>query len=141
LVGALPGVSAYAAGGRWRPRWPLGGAAPLARALFTTLLKDRTNGLFEERICQIHVSLVAFNRHLHSLIGGLSPAKDPAHDLIQEIPNMSIAAHLAELERRHRALEAEIVEARAHPSIDHLQIVELKRRKLLVRDEIARLQN
>jgi hypothetical protein len=27
---------------------------------------------------------------------------------------MSIAAHLAELERRHRALEAEIVEARAH---------------------------
>jgi hypothetical protein len=31
---------------------------------------------------------------------------------------MSIAAYLAELERRHRALEAEIVEARAHPSID-----------------------
>ena len=54
---------------------------------------------------------------------------------------MSIAAHLAELERRHRALEVEIVEARAHPSIDHLQIVELKRRKLLVKDEIARLQN
>jgi hypothetical protein len=54
---------------------------------------------------------------------------------------MSIAAHLAELERRHRALEAEIIEARAHPSIDNLQIVELKRRKLLVKDEIARLQN
>jgi hypothetical protein len=53
---------------------------------------------------------------------------------------MSIAAHLAELERRHRALEAEIVEARTHPSIDHLQIVELKRRKLLVKEEIARLR-
>ena len=53
---------------------------------------------------------------------------------------MSRAAHLAELERRHRALEAELVEARAHPSIDDLQIVELKRRKLLVKDEIARLQ-
>jgi hypothetical protein len=50
------------------------------------------------------------------------------------------AAHLAELERRHRALEAELVEARAHPSIDNLHIVELKRRKLLVKDEIARLQ-
>jgi hypothetical protein len=49
--------------------------------------------------------------------------------------------HLAELKRRHRALEAEIVEARTHPSTDHLQIVELKRRKLLVKDEIARLQN
>ena len=43
---------------------------------------------------------------------------------------MSIEAHLAELERRHRALEAEIAEAHAHPSIDDLQIVELKRRKL-----------
>ena len=41
---------------------------------------------------------------------------------------MSIEAHLAELERRHRALEAEIAEAHAHPSIDDLQIVELKRR-------------
>ena len=53
---------------------------------------------------------------------------------------MSIELHLAELERRHRALEAEIAEARAHPSIDNLEIVELKRRKLLVKDEIARLQ-
>jgi hypothetical protein len=54
---------------------------------------------------------------------------------------MSIEAHLAELQRRHRALEAEINEARAHPSIDNLQIVALKRRKLLVKDEIARLQH
>jgi hypothetical protein len=54
---------------------------------------------------------------------------------------MSMEAHLAELERRHRALEAEIVEARAHRSIDNLQIVELKRRKLLVKDEIARQQS
>ena len=53
---------------------------------------------------------------------------------------MSIEAHLAELERRHRALEAEIDDARAHPSVDDLQIVALKRRKLLVKDEIARLQ-
>ena len=53
---------------------------------------------------------------------------------------MSMQTHLAELERRHRALEAEISEARAHPSIDDLEIVELKRRKLLVKDEIARLQ-
>jgi hypothetical protein len=53
---------------------------------------------------------------------------------------MPIETHLAELERRHRALDAEIAEARAHPSVDDLQIVELKRRKLLVKDEIARLQ-
>ena len=53
---------------------------------------------------------------------------------------MSMQTHLAELEKRHRALEAEINDARAHPSIDDLEIVELKRRKLLVKDEIARLQ-
>jgi len=53
---------------------------------------------------------------------------------------MSRAAHLAELEKRHQALETEILEACAHPSIDNLRIVELKRRKLLIKDEIARLQ-
>jgi hypothetical protein len=49
-------------------------------------------------------------------------------------------SHLAELQRRHRALEQELSEALAHPSTDDLQIAELKRRKLLVKDEIARLQ-
>ena len=53
---------------------------------------------------------------------------------------MSKAPYLADLEMRHRALQAEIVEACAHPSTDNLQIVALKRRKLLVKDEIARLQ-
>ena len=54
---------------------------------------------------------------------------------------MSMQSHLAELGRRHRALEEEISEALAHPSTDDLKLAELKRRKLLVKDEIARLQN
>jgi hypothetical protein len=53
---------------------------------------------------------------------------------------MSMQSHLAELQRRHQALEAEITEARAHPSTDDLKIAELKRRKLQVKDEIARLR-
>lgn len=53
---------------------------------------------------------------------------------------MSMQTHLAELERRHQALEAELSEAQSHPSVDDLQIVQLKRRKLQVKDEIARLQ-
>jgi hypothetical protein len=53
---------------------------------------------------------------------------------------MSIQAHLAELERRHQALENEINEALAHPSTDDLRVAELKRRKLQVKDEIARLR-
>lgn len=54
---------------------------------------------------------------------------------------MSLETHLAELERRHQALEDEINEALAHPSSDGLKIAELKRRKLLVKDEITRLQH
>jgi len=53
---------------------------------------------------------------------------------------MSIQSHLAELERRHQALEDELAEAMAHPSTDDLTIAKLKRRKLQVRDEIARLR-
>ena len=53
---------------------------------------------------------------------------------------MSIQSHLAELERRHRALKDEITDALAHPSTDDLTIAELKRRKLQVKDEIARLK-
>jgi hypothetical protein len=54
---------------------------------------------------------------------------------------MAIEAHLAELERRHQALEQEIVEAMTHPSMDDLEIAQLKRKKLHVKDEIARLRH
>ena len=53
---------------------------------------------------------------------------------------MAIESHLAELERRHQALESELLEARTHPSTDGLTIAELKRRKLLVKDEITRIR-
>jgi hypothetical protein len=53
---------------------------------------------------------------------------------------MSIQSHLAELERRHHALETEIEEALSHPSTDTLALSELKRRKLQLKDEIARLK-
>jgi hypothetical protein len=54
---------------------------------------------------------------------------------------MSLEAHVEELQRRHRALEMEIAEAHAQPSIAHLEIVSLKRRKLLVKDDLVRLKN
>ena len=53
---------------------------------------------------------------------------------------MSMQSHLAELEKRHQALEDEINECLAHPAVDDLKIVELKRRKLQVKDEIERLR-
>ncbi|HEU0147238.1 MAG TPA: DUF465 domain-containing protein [Bradyrhizobium sp.] len=54
---------------------------------------------------------------------------------------MAIQAHLVELERKHRVLEHELHEALLHPSTDDLRIAELKRRKLMVKDEIERLKH
>ena len=54
---------------------------------------------------------------------------------------MTTKAHLAELERQHKALEDEIAEALAHSSTDDLKITELKRRKLQLKDEIERLRH
>jgi hypothetical protein len=53
---------------------------------------------------------------------------------------MSMQSHLAELEKRHQALEDEINECLTHPAVDDLKIVELKRRKLQVKDQIERLR-
>ena len=53
---------------------------------------------------------------------------------------MAMESHLAELERRHQALEKEIENALAHPSVDPLILNDLKKRKLLLKDEIARLK-
>ncbi|MBB5752382.1 YdcH family protein [Prosthecomicrobium pneumaticum] len=53
---------------------------------------------------------------------------------------MSMESHLAELERRHRALEREIEEAINHPSTDTVVLASLKRRKLQIKDEITRLR-
>jgi hypothetical protein len=53
---------------------------------------------------------------------------------------MALQAHLAELEKRHEVLESEIHEALMHPSTDDLAVLELKRKKLRLKEEIARLR-
>jgi hypothetical protein len=60
--------------------------------------------------------------------------------ILKEARDMAIESHLAELEKRHEALEEQISEALAHPSTDDLQLLELKRKKLHVKDEIMRLR-
>ncbi len=54
---------------------------------------------------------------------------------------MSLASHLEELQRKHGDIEREINEAMAHPSMDDLEIVCLKRRKLALKDEIEKLRS
>jgi hypothetical protein len=57
------------------------------------------------------------------------------------VNHLTVKVHLAELERQHKALEDEIAEAMAHSSTDNLKIVELKRRKLQLKDKIERLRH
>lgn len=52
---------------------------------------------------------------------------------------MSLQAHLSQLQTRHRGLEAAIHSAEIQPGSDPLEIAALKRRKLRLKDEIARL--
>jgi hypothetical protein len=54
---------------------------------------------------------------------------------------MSMQSHLAELEKKHRALADQINDCQAHPAVDDLEVVELKRKKLLLKDEIERLRH
>lgn len=48
---------------------------------------------------------------------------------------------LAELRRQHRALDAEIAALAENPLADQLQLRRLKKRKLALKDEIARLED
>lgn len=53
---------------------------------------------------------------------------------------MSLESHLEELKRKHHDLSREIDEAMLHPSVDDLEIVLLKRRKLAIKDEMEQLK-
>ncbi len=54
---------------------------------------------------------------------------------------MSLANHLDELQRKHGDIERQLSEAMMHPSVDDLEIVDLKRRKLALKDEIEKLRS
>ena len=54
---------------------------------------------------------------------------------------MSLQAHLSELVAKHKALEADLAEAIAHPASSDVEIAELKRKKLKIKDEITRLEH
>jgi hypothetical protein len=53
---------------------------------------------------------------------------------------MSLQSHLSELERRHQAIENAIAAEKLHPGTDNLKIIELKRKKLSLKDEIEKLK-
>ena len=52
---------------------------------------------------------------------------------------MSLNSHLTELKKKHQHLSIELEQAQRAPSIDGLQLVELKKQKLKLKEEIQRL--
>jgi hypothetical protein len=53
---------------------------------------------------------------------------------------MSQTSHLAQLERKHRALDDELRAELAHANKNDARIALIKRQKLVVKDEITRLR-
>ncbi|MCU0826745.1 MAG: DUF465 domain-containing protein [Tabrizicola sp.] len=54
---------------------------------------------------------------------------------------MTIASHLVELRKKHEALSEMVEQAQRSPGSDALKIAELKKQKLRLKEEIARLSH
>lgn len=52
---------------------------------------------------------------------------------------MSLHSHLEELKRKHQTLEKQVEEAQRAPGVSHLQVSDLKKQKLRIKEEIERL--
>ncbi len=79
------------------------------------------------------------------IIEASSRIENPVADLCSYVDldkefYMSRENHLAALGQRHDALDKEIEKELGHPAKDELKLAEMKRRKLQLKDEIAKLQ-
>ncbi len=54
---------------------------------------------------------------------------------------MSVDAHIQQLEQRHQLLKSELANLATSPSASDSELVEVKRQKLKLKDEIMRLKS
>ncbi|MFC2970045.1 YdcH family protein [Acidimangrovimonas pyrenivorans] len=54
---------------------------------------------------------------------------------------MSMTSHLQELRRKHQVLSEKVEQAQRNPGADGLTIAEMKKQKLRLKEEIARLSH
>lgn len=54
---------------------------------------------------------------------------------------MSLSAHIDELQEKHKSLQSQIEKEMARPLVDSLKIVDLKRRKLRIKEKIEKLKH
>jgi hypothetical protein len=57
------------------------------------------------------------------------------------MPNVEIRARLLELRQRHQDFDAAVEALGVMPTPDQLQIARLKKQKLILRDQITKLEN
>lgn len=53
---------------------------------------------------------------------------------------MALSTHIQSLEEKHQSLEAELNSLKQRPSVSDIEVSEVKRQKLHLKDEIARLK-
>ncbi|RYC30963.1 DUF465 domain-containing protein [Lichenibacterium minor] len=54
---------------------------------------------------------------------------------------MSVQGHIAELSRRHQSIDRQIEVEKTHPACDPVRLSELKRKKLLLKNEMTKLRH
>lgn len=54
---------------------------------------------------------------------------------------MSVLSHVQELKKKHQSLSDAVEVAQRSPGVDDLQILELKKQKLRLKEEISRLSS
>lgn len=54
---------------------------------------------------------------------------------------MTISSHLSELKRKHDALSQRVEDAQKSPSADDLAVVDMKKQKLRLKEEITKYAN
>jgi hypothetical protein len=54
---------------------------------------------------------------------------------------MSLSSHLQELRKKHQFLDQRVEEAQRGPATDDLQVTQLKKEKLRLKEEIFRLSH
>jgi hypothetical protein len=52
---------------------------------------------------------------------------------------MSVSSHLSQLRQKHEALSQRIEDEQQRPGSDDLQVTSMKRKKLLLKEEISKL--
>jgi hypothetical protein len=78
----------------------------------------------------------------HGSVINLPPGKQSvSRETNQGRSRMAIESHLETLERKHGALEKEISDALLSPASDDLKISDMKRRKLMLKEQIEKLKS